>query len=237
MIPFHSDPLFQGWSRQLPRPEEVAKLDKLWAIEKFVRLWLTEGTPYAFIRCPEIYEDLRRWLANRLNACPKDITVLGSARLGYSLKPEPNYGRPFGEKSDLDLALVSASTFEDFRKMFFNWEYDYDNGFVKPRNQKERGYWDENKIFGRMNLPRGFFDSNKLPNFDRYPVAQRVNHSLWCLKEKLKITPRAPEFKNASVRIYRDWKSLVCIVSYNLKWALSKFSPQMKCGRQIDRAP
>lgn len=224
MMPFQSDPLLQGWEGHLPRPEEVAKLDTRLAREKFVRLWLTEGTPYAFRNCPAIYEDLRGWLAYRLDACPKDITIIGSARLGFSLKPEQTFGRPFGERSDLDLALISTTIFEEFSKMFSIWVNDYETGLVKPRNETERGYWIGNREFGRNNLPLGFFDANKLPNLNRYRVVQRVNDTMWRLKEKLKVTPGAPVIKNASVRIYRDWKSLVARSNYNLMRVLSNLA-------------
>jgi len=224
MMPFHSDPLLQGWDGHLPTPEEVAKLNKRLAIEKFVRLWLTEGTPYAFKNCPAIYEDIRGWLAYRLDACPKDITIVGSARLGFSLKPEPNFGRSFGERSDLDFALISVTIFEEFRKMFFLWVNDYEKEVVKPQNETEGGYWIENKEFGRRNLPLGFFDANKLPNLDRYRVVQRVNSTMWRLKKRIEVTPGAPVIRKASVRIYRDWKSLVTRVSYNLMLVLSKLA-------------
>jgi hypothetical protein len=226
--PFNDDPALRKLLGNYPTPEAVAQLaackSKL-AQEAFVRLWLTEGTPYLFQKCPAIYEDLRSWLAKSFGVCPKDITILGSARLGFSLSPPPKFGRPFGEKSDLDLALVSPTIFEEFRRQFSQWEKDYENGVEMPCNPTERSYWDENKDFGRRNFPRGFFDAKKLPNRDPYPIAKQVNNAMWALIEKLKVTPGAPVIrKEASVRVFRDWKSLVARVSYNLGRVLSKMT-------------
>ena len=98
-----------------PSPEEfrealgdVSKRSR----EHVVRLWLTEGTPFAFHNCPALYEEMRRWLGIRLEVCPKEITVVGSARIGFSLVKGQDFGRPFDKNSDLDLQLYTANYLE-----------------------------------------------------------------------------------------------------------------------------
>jgi len=188
--------------------------------EMLVRLWLTEGAPFAFRACPAIYEDVRGWLGSRLGVCPKEITLLGSARIGFSLAPQPRYGRPFGSDSDLDLSIVSARLFQDVSATFARWEADYRSGGISPLNPTERRYWEANVVFGHNNLPRGFFDVNKLPARDRYPLIQQVTQAMWVLIEKLKVTPVAPKPSKASVRVYESWRALVARVSFNLHTAL-----------------
>lgn len=189
--------------------------------EIFVRLWLTEGEPFAFRECPAIFEDMRDWLASRLQLHPKELTLVGSARTGFSLAPEPKYGTPFSSDSDLDLAAVSETLFHGMTEEFHKFCADYQSELIAPRTGFERQCWDENVDFGRRNLPNGFFDANKLPYFQRYELSQSIGQSMWELCKKLERTPGAPQPKRASLRIYRDWKALVDRVSLNLKRALS----------------
>jgi hypothetical protein len=220
--PFTNDPRL---SSHFPSPEELettlARAPRT-SRDVVARLWLTEGLPSAFLTSPAVYEDLRGWLASRLNVHPKEITLIGSARIGYSLAPPPEFGRPFDVKSDLDLSIVSPSLFQRVISAFDQFSFDYRSGAVTPRTQWERELWNENLIFGARNIPKGFFDPNKIPNFDRYPVAKQVSQSMWMLVKKLEITPDAPKVKRATMRIYRDWQSFIEKVSFNLMAALKK---------------
>ncbi len=186
------------------------------AREIVARLWLTEGVPSAFLASPAVYEDLRGWLASRLNVHPKDVTLIGSARIGYSLAPPPQFGRPFNAGSDLDLSIISRDLFQRVTSAYSNFSADYSSGAVIPRSSHERNLWEENLAFGARNIPRGLFDPNKVPNFDRYPVVQQVSQSMWALVKKLEVTPGAPRVRRASTRVYRDWQSFIEKVSFNL---------------------
>lgn len=225
--PFTAEPSLDGLPLHHPAPEQVARLAQCrtsWGREAFVRLWLTEGTPYAFRECPALYEDVRGWLGSRLNVCPKNITLSGSARLGFSLSPPPKYGQPFDNGSDFDIALVSSAVLDRFREAFLLWEEDYKTGAVKPRNDTERRYWDANLDFWHQNLPRGFLDAKKLPTLDCYPVSQQYNSAMWALIKKLEVTPGAPVPSRASVRVYKDWRSLVRHVAFNVGRALRQLA-------------
>jgi hypothetical protein len=211
----------------LPRPDEILKIGtegSRRAREAFVRLWLTEGCPQLFDRCPAIWEELRAWLGSFLKTCPKDITVLGSARVGFSLAPL-SWGCKFTQASDLDLAIISTVLFKNVVGTYESWVHDYDSGAIAPRNDRERAYWDENRRFGQRNIPLGFYDSTKLPTFDRYPLAQKLGNAMWLLKTKLDRTSDAPKVRYASVRVYGDWACLVARVSSNVREAARKASP------------
>ena len=214
--PFATDPRL---SIHFPSPEELrttlAGVPRA-AREIVARLWLTEGLPSAFLTSPAVYEDLRGWVASRLNVHPKEVTLIGSARIGYSLAPPPKFGRPFDAGSDLDLSIVSGDLFQRVTSAFSNFSADYSTGAVIPRTSYEREMWDANLAFGARNIPRGFFDPNKVPNFDRYPIVQQVSQSMWSLVKKLEVTPGAPRVGHASTRVYRDWQSLIDRVSFNL---------------------
>lgn len=187
--------------------------------EYIVRLWLTEGIPYAFRDYPGAYEEMRNWLASYLDVCPKEITLLGSARIGFSLAGA-KFGTPFNKGSDLDLSVVSAKLFQTLADAFDEWRRNYSAGAIHPRNNRERTFWDQNLQFGESNLPLGFFDANKLPTFDRYPIAQKIQQAMWVLTKKLEVTPGVPSPRRASVRVYQSWQALVARVSLNLHVAI-----------------
>lgn len=202
-----------------PSPEEfrVALANaSIRSREHVVRLWLTEGVPFAFRDCPYAYEEIRRWLGTRLEVCPKEITVVGSVRIGFSMAKSPNYGHPFGTNSDLDLVVVSQKLFKEITDTFSKWKYEYTTGIVHPRTNKEREFWSQNLKFGEKNIPLGFFDVNKVPTFDRYPLIQNVQNTMWVLREKIKLTPKIPLPRRASLRIYATWQNLVERISFNL---------------------
>ena len=189
--------------------------------ESLVRLWLTEGIPFAFRERPALYEAMRGWLGSILGICPKEITLVGSGRIGFSLAP-PQYGRMFSSESDLDLSVVSPSLFDNFSKSFAQWEADYKAGIVQPRDSSERFFWDENIRWVPRNFTKGFVDANKIPTWKRYPIAQSVGNAMWLLKRKLEITEGAPKVRNTSIRVYNSWRDLVARVSLNLYYALSQ---------------
>ena len=197
--------------------------------EIVARLWLTEGPPSAFQQCPAIYEDLRGWLSARLGVHPKEITLVGSARIGYSMT-QAEFGKPFGEHSDLDLAIISAQLFERLTSDFRLFSEDYEAGDVNPRSDKERTLWESNLEFGERNIPKGFFDAWKIPNFDRYSVTRHVNQTMWKLIKKLETTAAAPKVHRASTRVYRNWQSFVNRLTVNLSAAVPTTQPHVPGG-------
>src|SRR5438128_1548062 len=153
-LPFATDPRL---SSQFPSPERLkAALSGAshLAREIFARLWVTEGFPFAFLSCPATYEDLRGWLGSELSVHPKEITLIGSARAGYSLARPPEFGRPFRAGSDLDFSMVSSTLFQRVASEFASFVKDYKEGAARPRTERERNYWDANVEFGRRNIPR-----------------------------------------------------------------------------------
>jgi hypothetical protein len=215
MKPFESRPSF---CRQFPSPEDL-KFELLTSSnrtlqEAIARQWLTEGLPRAFITCPGIYEDIRGWLGVRLKVHAKEITLVGSARTGFSFA---NFGRPFDQNSDLDLCVVSNNLFQSFRESFDRFAADLASEDIRPRNDREGAFWQENIEFGKRNFPKGFFDANKLPTFDRYEVSQRIQQAMWMLRSRLELTPGAPRVRSASIRIYRDWQALIERLTANLR--------------------
>ena len=221
--PFRTEKYLQKLIAPHPTPEDFRDaivLASKQAREDVVRLWLTEGIPFSFRSCPAIYERIRFWLGQRLGVCPKEITVVGSARIGFSMAGGEGFGRIFSQSSDLDLAIVSEHLFESMTETFERWKEDYRNKVVSPRNQTEQHYWTENIKFAGRNIGLGFMDANKLPTLNQYPLAQRLNHTIWALRARLESTTSIPVPKKASLRVYRSWRALVERISFNLLTAM-----------------
>jgi hypothetical protein len=163
---------------------------------------------------------MREWLAARLGVHAKNITLVGSARLGESLSPR-RLGQPFGGQSDLDLVVVSDTFFERLRGDFCSWEHDYETGGVTPKNTKERGYWDDNVRRGPQVISRGFLDARMVPSMSRYPCAEVTAQTMFLLTRKLSETPKAPSVSQASVRVYRDWDAFVRQIDRNLQASIT----------------
>ncbi|MDP3773491.1 MAG: hypothetical protein Q8Q85_04425 [Gemmatimonadales bacterium] len=223
---FELDPSLRQLSAPYPEPRDF--IETLAAlvprdVHCVVRLWLTEGIPFIFRPVPALYDVARSWLAGRLQVEPKAITIIGSARIGFSLAPPPQLGTPVSASSDLDFSVVSADLFSRVAHDFETWAQDYKTGAVVPANEREHRFWDANLEHGPRTVARGFLDPTKLvPTHLRYCTVQCIGQAMWALGRKLQLTDDAPEQTLSSLSVYRDWRALVNRLSTNLAYALSK---------------
>ncbi len=191
-----------------PCPEELRTIAKsVPDSEKFgiVRQWVSEGIPYCFRECPLLYEAIRGWLARAIEIHAKEITLIGSARIGYSLAPGDDYGRPFNDTSDMDLSAISSVLFEKCVVAYRLWLDDYQKGRVLPGNPTEQFYWKSNARSVPNNITWGFIDPHKIPTHQRYQIAGDILDSLYRLHKKIKMTQYAPRVRKVTIRVYRDW--------------------------------
>jgi hypothetical protein len=185
-----------------------------------LRLCFSEGVPFAFRSNPLLYESVRDWLSVRLQIHSKNITVIGSARIGYSPCPLPKYGREFNSDSDLDLSGISDSLFQRLADTFIAWETDVECSRAKPRHPREERFWKEDLRIVRDGIPLGFIDPDKIPTWTRYPVSVQIRQTLYLTGKKLNITPNAPRFSKISLRVYRDWDAFFRQLSLNFSFTV-----------------
>lgn len=197
--------------RKVPHDEQLG----------FIRLWLAEGIPFAFRSYPAIYEAVRAWLALRLDIHAKEVTLIGSARIGFSLAPAPAFGTPYGANSDLDFAVVSNPYFEQLRTTYTAWESDFQNDTVHPRTAYERSLWNANMAVVPQAVANGYIDPGKIPTWNRYPTAQRFAQTMYSLHKKFSLTAAWPAVSRASIRVYASWDSLIGRVASNMRSAAS----------------
>lgn len=102
---------------------------------------------------------LRREISDKLSVSIRDVLLVGSAKLGFTLRHKP--GRPplshFGDGSDIDVAIVSAPLFTQYWEATFSY-------------WAQRGDWTRADEFKRY-LFRGWLRPDKLPSDPDFPVA------------------------------------------------------------------
>lgn len=181
------------------------------------RLWFSEGTPFAFSRQPMMYEVVRGWVAKRIKIHPKEITLIGSARMGYSLSPPPRLGGAFGTHSDLDLVVISHDLFSRYESELERFSEDVDSKYIIPDTPLKERLWPEIiSDLKRTSQHRGFLDTWKIPYIDRYPLSKAIGQTCWALTEKLRVSNEGCNVKKSSIRVYKNFYCFVRQMRINL---------------------
>lgn len=97
-------------------------------VDEFKRILETESERNIVQRyiidapCAELDDDVhfqkKTEIANFFALNPRDIVVVGSAKLGFSIAPTKRY-QAFHFHSDVDIAIVSSNLFDDFWQQAF----------------------------------------------------------------------------------------------------------------------
>lgn len=69
--------------------------------------------PYVFDANPSRWDEFRQELGLELGLSEADVAIVGSGRLGFSLKPYANL-KKFTDQSDIDVVVVNAERFDHF---------------------------------------------------------------------------------------------------------------------------
>ena len=218
--PFVINPGLAKLTATYPSPQDLLEAAAEGRRERAIlaRLWISEGIPFAFKECPSLYEEFRASLAEQLGIDAKEVSVAGSGRLGYSLVPNKwgNAYRPM--TSDLDWFAVSQRLFERLREDFERWCADYDHGEIRAQTENDRKYWPANRSETPNQISRGFVDSKRVPNRERYGVFLGTNRCLYQLRLKLQKSNKAHESpKQWTLRCYRDWGAYERQMNINLQ--------------------
>jgi hypothetical protein len=183
----------------------------------FLRQWVSEGIPFAFRERPLIYEHLRSWMGHRLQVEPRNITVIGSGRLGWSLSPGKKFGKPYDASRDLDFAVISDRLFANVVADFELWKSKIDRGEERFLDSDGRKSMD----ILPSNIRRGLIDAYKI-DYHRYleHVVIVTNTQSYAL-QKLQSTERAPTASRVSIRVYADFNAFFQQMKLNLDCTLS----------------
>ncbi len=185
-----------------------------------IRLWITEGIPYAFKDYPLLYEEAREFIARRIKVETKEVSLVGSARIGYSLS-KGKWGKPFNANSDLDFTIVANSLYVSIVKDFQNWVRDLEAKKIRPNNERQTVIWLSNIELLDKQIPKGFINTIMIPYHDNYSTVKKCYDTIYVLKKRLGATRMAPRISDASIRVYSSWKSCINQLRINFKSALN----------------
>lgn len=174
-------------------------------LEAICRLWLTEGIPAVFDTVPIHYEHLRHSVAEELKISERSISMVGSARLGYSISPK-KFGRSLNPASDLDLFIVDKTLFDDCIAAAQRWRDDVIAGRFK---RKSVPFDDLKKI-----VEWGFIHPHHIPEKKEYQPVPRINIAVRNAKRKLESLGHG---HSLSARIYSGWKRAFAKICFDVR--------------------
>ena len=93
------------------KKDEVVAMLKERRHKEVIEQHLIAGLPYVFRDSPDAFRDFTGTLAAQFRTPIADVSVIGSAKIGFSLSPD-KFGTPFNAKSDLDTVVVNSEMFD-----------------------------------------------------------------------------------------------------------------------------
>jgi hypothetical protein len=163
--------------------------------------YVFSGDPYAFSAQPNALPNLRAHVSRALSVDEKNIVVVGSAQVGFSLSPD-NFPRRFTDGSDIDVVVVDERLFDTVWHTLLQWHYP------RRRNLPEGDWaWTSAR---RKELYWGWFVPNEIRfNGLSLPGALkpiRDCSTLWF--NTFQSLTQYPEFSKREVngRLYRTWE-------------------------------
>jgi hypothetical protein len=81
-------------------------------VSDIVNSLLLSGSHVCYQNDPSLILALKKEISKRYSIHVKEIEIVGSAKIGFSLSNE-RFGKPFCETSDIDLAVISSQLFDN----------------------------------------------------------------------------------------------------------------------------
>lgn len=136
------------------------------------------------------YREFRSFVAKEFGTLQRDVCLTGSAKLGFSLKPDVDFRAFDNENSDLDVVIVSATLFEQFWTILIKAHYSW--------NLK---LWEGHKV----NVFRRFVSFKPFKE-DRIAEIRDWNVRMGEMQSQLMVKFGISNSMN--YRIYRDWDAV-----------------------------
>ena len=182
------------------------------SVDELITDALADDDPWLFREDTASYEALKEHLRERLGLGDMTCVVVGSAKYGFSISPD-TFGQPFRESSDIDVALFSASLFDEFWNSLLRWRYPWHT----RKWQKSEAMWAvnhmEDHIAGSVDPLRvrvRIHDAMRIPT----PVRDRVTQWFDAFRLAENIGPARGH--TVEGRIYRTEDHL----KHYLRWGL-----------------
>jgi len=123
-----------------PTAEHFAQMLLSQGFCEIIHQHIFKGLPFVFRQTPQTFDVLKKHLASELRLDLSNISVVGSARLGFSLNPD-NFPRQFSDTSDIDILIVDRDLFDEVWTTLLRWNY--------PRRLVKLGKADNEWIYKR----------------------------------------------------------------------------------------
>jgi hypothetical protein len=156
--------------------------------------------PFVFETEPATWDAFRTEIIMQLKVAETDIRIIGSARLGFSLKPYANL-KMFNTKSDIDVVIVNADLFD------WLWYALLEVAYPTPWLKEHYGGWlasRKNELYKGWLTPLEIKLDAKIFGKKAKPILEFNSRWFNALKQASRHPPRRHE--NVNGRLYRSWK-------------------------------
>lgn len=102
--------------------EEFKRLVSKHSVKRVVQEYLVSGVSQTMD--DRTYHELRSEVASQWHLHPNEIILVGSGKLGFSIKKKKRF-QPFTSESDYDIAIISSDLFDYFWRMAFRFTPRY----------------------------------------------------------------------------------------------------------------
>jgi hypothetical protein len=189
--------------------------------KSLVRHFIVNNIPFAFKDKPMLYEQITQYIADKFYISPTEVKLIGSAKTGFSISPLPDYGKTFGQHSDLDFSIVNEDLFNVLDEEYNNWSDLFKQKQIQPYNNTEENYWYQNLDSGQRQLNRGFIDTHFIPNREQFSTTRKINNSLWLIQKFLD-EKHGIKVKKVSASFYKNWTTFTGRLNTNTESVMKK---------------
>ena len=156
--------------------------------------------PYVFEPKPPAWDIFRSEIGSQLGISHEDIRVVGSGRLGFSMKPWGNLTR-FTDKSDVDVVIVNSNAFDELWLSLLHAAYPR-----SPLTEKLGGWLRDrrNEVYTGWITPLDIHLDRKIVGEKAKPVLDFKIRWFNTLKRASRHLPRRHE--DVQARLYRTWR-------------------------------
>jgi hypothetical protein len=154
--------------------------------EEIVQYLLFDEIPYCFKNNMNMYKEFRSNVCNKLSIHQQDFTIVGSAKVGFSLNPS-KIGVEFNEASDIDIVLVSNEMFEylwnklvEYRKSeFYNLNENHKKRFKELQNIIFYGQIRMDKLSNSFDYAKNWWEIFNALSIDKRYGSRAIRASLF----------------------------------------------------------
>ncbi len=129
------------------------------------------------------YNSFKLYITDKLKVHYNDISIAGSAKLGFSINPQKKFS-PFHQESDIDVIIISQTLFYKFWGEYLNENYS----IVRVKNYSYvcscifrkfitfKGFNNSNKAFKEWEIQTRGFEKNLQLNFS---IAHDIHYRIF----------------------------------------------------------